>query len=231
MGFISNLFGGPPDSAQELGDIARRAAQRAQGSKRRGFFRTLFGRSDPKFNQELGAKVRSDQRTQYYEHERQMREEERVHRSMTRPRYVYELEQSYRVPYYKQEAERLKAENSPYAAQMEEQLKYAQRSVDQHMQAFDHQHERQQYQQKYAFKQQQSDYASQTYEQANAQKEQMAEQMRRRQVMQEALHTQSNIGRGGKGGQPLGRGQKFSRFGPPQARGTFGRPSATRPGR
>lgn len=231
MGFISNLFGGSRDSAHEIGDIAQRAAQRAQGSKRRGFLQRLFGQSDPKFNRELGDKVRSDQRQQYYEHERQMQEEERIHRTVARPERLRYMEESYRVPYYREEAARLKTENSPYAAQMEEQLKYAQRSVDQHMQTFDHQHERQQYQQKYAFKQQQSDYASQTYEQANAQKEQMAEQMRRRQAMQEALHTQSNIGRGGKGGQPLGRGQKFSRFGPPQARGIFGRPSATRPGR
>lgn len=234
MGLISNLFGGGRSSEEELGEIARRSAERARKKGRPSLWQRLVGRSDPQYHRELGEKIRSDWRTQYHQHEQQMREEERVHQTTTRPRYLYELEQSFRVPYYKGEVERLKRENSPYAAHTEDQLKYAQQSVDKYMYTYDHEYERQKYDKKYAFKQQQEDYAKQVHGQADKQKEQVLDQMKRREAQQQAMYSGSNVSRGGgRGGQPLGRGQKFSSFNPVKARGSFGRsrPSFTKPGK
>lgn len=234
MGFFSSLLFGGSDPDQEIGRIGQKAAEREHREPKKGGFFSLFQRTNPQLDRDLGSLARSEERERYYEHERQLADEKRHHVETERPRQLYELEQSYRLPYYKEEVARLKQENSPYLSHAEEQLKYAQASVDRYMHDYDHEYERREYDQKWAFKQQQKEHAKQIFDQGYKARDEYLNQMKRQEDLQDSMNTQSNIGRGGNADRTLGTGSRFRRFGPPQARGGSGRggrSSYTRPSR
>lgn len=229
MGFWSSLFGSGTTPEE---DVQREIQQAVPRTPRGGIMGAVLGQ-DPKFQKGVGYAIRRAQKNQYYEHERQEREMERQHHDIQRPEYARYWDRALLLSDTQKQVADLKARNDPYAATVEYNLKYLQQQYDNHMGDYDMQWQRQTYDRKYAFQQQQKDYSKQTYEQAYKQLEASRKEHAKRQAISQAMHTQSNIGRGGRGEQPLGRGQKFSRFAPPQARGSFGRksprPSFTRP--
>lgn len=221
MGFFDFIFGSHKPPEQELQELASRTAR--QSPHRTGGVRGLLGLGAPERQFQGGVRgvlrsQRSEQQTKFDYETRQLLQQEFPKQDRE---YDYYLKNSLRIPTLEAEVSKYKQANSPYAHQAEQQLMYAKRAYDQHWAERRHAREKYMHDRQYGFRLQQSDYESQTYEQAYKQLDEARKQVQKQQAINQAMYTQSNAR--ARGGTALGQGQRFSRFAPPQAKGTYGR--------
>lgn len=234
MGWFTSLFGAAPAPQEQL----QKAVQRALSeSERAGLNRLVRGRY-PTFERDLSGIIRGQGRTMAYEHEREERDLEYQHKTYQRPDFIRQLNKSYLLPENEQELAQLKAAGSPYATQKEASVKYLRDEVNKRIGYYDKDWEKSKYDRKYQRQYQRDEAGRQLHEQGYMQLEDAKMRQQKQQAINRAINTQSNTpGRGGRGEQPLGRGQRHRGFNPPAARGSFGRgrqqqrPSFTRAGK